>query len=241
MLELDGLRIEQGGFRLRADLVVAPGARVAVLGPSGGGKSTLLGALAGFVALSAGQIRWQGVRIDTLPPAARPLSILFQDNNLLPHLSAFDNVALGLSPALRLDRTQRASVQAALERVGLGAQAAQRPAQLSGGQMSRAALARVLLRARPLLLLDEPFAALGPALKADMLDLVGELAAEQGVTVLMVSHDPADARRLCPLTLLVAEGQAHQPAPTEELLAAPPAALAAYLGTPRPTTPQPRS
>lgn len=233
MLELDGLSIEQGDFRLRADLAVAKGARVAVMGPSGGGKSTLLGALAGFVALSAGQIRWQGKRIDTLPPAARPLSILFQDNNLLPHLSAFDNVALGISPGLRLDRAQRAQVQGALERVGLGAQASQRPAQLSGGQMSRAALARVLLRARPLLLLDEPFAALGPALKADMLDLVGELAAEQDATVLMVTHDPTDAIRLCPLTLLVAEGMAHEPAATDALLKAPPPALAAYLGTQR--------
>jgi thiamine transport system ATP-binding protein len=232
MLELDGLRIAQGDFRLAADLRVEPGARVAVMGPSGGGKSTLLGAIAGFHDLAAGAIRWQGARIDALPPAARPLSILFQDHNLLPHLSAFDNVALGLDPNLRLTREQKAHVEAALARVGLEGLGARRPAELSGGQVSRTALARVLLRARPLMLLDEPFAALGPALKADMLDLVAEIAGDQGATLLMVTHDPADARRICPQTVVVAEGRAAPPAPTAALLADPPPSLAAYLGPP---------
>ena len=230
MLELDGVRIEQGDFRLAADLAVEPGVRVAVIGPSGGGKSTLLGAIAGFVELNAGAIRWAGARIDALPPAKRPLSILFQDHNLLPHLTAFDNVALGLDPNLRLNRAQRARVEAALDRVGLEGLGARRPAELSGGQISRTGLARVLLRARPLILLDEPFAALGPALKADMLDLVGQIAAEQGATLLMITHDPNDARRLCPATILVAEGRASPPAPTLELLDNPPPALADYLG-----------
>lgn len=230
MLELDGLSIVQGEFRLAADLTVAAGARVAVIGPSGGGKSTLLGAIAGFVELAAGAIRWRGARIDRLPPARRPLSILFQDHNLLPHLTAFDNVALGLDPNLRLDRDQRAQVEAALSRVGLEGLGSRRPSELSGGQLSRTALARVLLRARPLILLDEPFAALGPALKTDMLDLVDEIAGEQRATLLMVTHDPADARRICPETVIVAEGRAAPPAPTEALLADPPPALAAYLG-----------
>ncbi len=230
MLELDGLRIVQGDFRLEAGLSVATGARVAVIGPSGGGKSTLLGAIAGFVELTAGQIRWQGKRIDPLPPAARPLSILFQDHNLLPHLTAFDNVALGLDPNLRLSRDQRARVEGALARVGLEGLGARRPAELSGGQISRTALARVMLRARPLILLDEPFAALGPALKTDMLDLVAEIAAEQGATLLMVTHDPADARRICPETIVVAEGRATPPTTTGPLLDNPPPALAAYLG-----------
>ena len=230
MLELDGLRVELDDFRLAADLTLAEGARVAVIGPSGGGKSTLLGAISGFVELAAGQIRWRGERIDHLPPARRPLSILFQDHNLLPHLGVFDNVALGLDPNLRLTADQKTRVEAALDRVGLKGMGARRPAGLSGGQISRTALARVLLRARPLLLLDEPFAALGPALKADMLDLVAAIAAEQGATLMMVTHHPADARRICPETIVVADGRATPPAPTAALLDDPPPALAAYLG-----------
>lgn len=230
MLELDGVTIRQGDFHLRASFQVGAGERVAVIGPSGAGKSTLLGAIAGFVTLNAGAIRWHGTRIDTLPPAQRPLSILFQDNNLLPHLSVFDNIALGIDPSLRLTSDQRAQVGQAMARAGLSGLAARRPAELSGGQISRAALARVLLRSRPLILLDEPFAALGPALKREMLDLVAQIAGEQGATLLMITHDPADARYLCPQTVVVADGVAAAPEPTAELLDNPPPPLAAYLG-----------
>jgi len=229
MLELDGLRIRQGDFALAADWAVPRGALVAVIGPSGGGKSTLLGAVAGFVG-HRGAIRWDGAPIDALPPAARPLSILFQDHNLLPNLTARDNVALGIDPRLRLDAGARDRVAAALAAVGLQGLQDRRPAALSGGQIGRVALARVLLRDRPLLLLDEPFAALGPGLKAGMLDLVGRLCAERGLTLLMVTHDPADARRLCPLTVVVDGGVAAPPAPTAALLDNPPPGLRDYLG-----------
>lgn len=228
MLELDGVAIEQDGFRLTADLSLPDRALVAVIGPSGAGKSTLLGAVAGFVP-HRGAIRWQGARIDTLAPAARPMSILFQDHNLLPHLTAFQNVALGISPRLRLSPVERTMADDALADVGLAGFADRRPGQLSGGQAGRVALARVLLRDRPLLLLDEPFAALGPGLKAGMLDLVARVAADRGLTVMMVTHDPADARRLCPLTVVVDAGRAAPPVPTAELLADPPPGLRAYL------------
>ena len=137
---------------------------------------------------------------------------------------------LGLRPDLRLSLAEKTKVEAALDRVGLGGLGARKPGQLSGGQIGRAALARALLRARPLLLLDEPFAALGPALKADMLDLVAEVAGETGATLLMVTHDPADAKRIADVTVLVADGVAHPPGPTAELFADPPPALRAYLG-----------
>jgi thiamine transport system ATP-binding protein len=230
MLTLDAVTIEQGDFHLAATLSLTEGARVAVLGPSGAGKSTLLGAIAGFVPLAGGTIAWQGQPIQALPPAARPLSILFQDHNLFPHLTVFQNVALGINPSLRLSPAQRDAVAQALAEVELAEFAARKPGQLSGGQISRAGLARVLLRARPLILLDEPFAALGPALKRAMLDLVARIADRNGATVLMVTHDPEDARRLCPETLVVADGRAAPPAPTGALLADPPPELARYLG-----------
>ncbi len=229
MLRLDGVTIAQGSFRLQADFALVPGRHAAVIGPSGAGKSTLLGAIAGFVPLAAGAICWQGRPLPD-DPGARPLSILFQDNNLFPHLTAWDNVALGLRPSLRLNGAERARVTDALARVGLDGLGARRPAALSGGQQGRVALARALLRARPLLLLDEPFAALGPALKAEMLALVARLCADTGATALMVSHDMADARAFAQDLVFVAEGRAQPPAPAARLLADPPAALRAYLG-----------
>lgn len=230
MLRLEGVEIVQDDFRLGADWALPAGARVAVIGPSGAGKSTLLSMIAGFVAPSAGRVTWEGRDLAALAPGARPLSILFQDQNLFPHLTLDQNLGLGLRPDLRLTAAEQQAVSDALARVGLEGMGARRPSQLSGGQLGRAALARALLRARPLLLLDEPFAALGPALKAEMLDLVVQVAQAGGAAVLMVTHDPRDAQAFADLTVLVADGVAQPPMPTAALFADPPAALRAYLG-----------
>ena len=229
-LQLEALTIRQGDWTLTADLTVPRGATVALMGPSGAGKSTLLSAIAGFLAPDAGRILWDGQDLAPLPPGDRPLSILFQDQNLVPHLTARQNVALGLRPSLRLTGDEAAHVAQALARSGLQGMEDRRPAQLSGGQQGRVALARMLLRARPLVLLDEPFAALGPALKAEMLDLVAQLARDTGATVLMVTHDPADAARIASHVIVVDEGHAAPPVPTGPLLADPPPGLRRYLG-----------
>ncbi|SIO48665.1 thiamine transport system ATP-binding protein [Rhodovulum sp. ES.010] len=230
MLRLERLVIAQGAFRLEADLAIETGRIVALLGPSGAGKSTLLDVIAGFLPPTSGRVLWDGEDLAPRPPGARPLSMLFQDNNLFPHLTAFRNVALGLKPDLRLTAADRARVEEVLDRVGLSGLGARKPAALSGGQRGRVGLARMLLRNRPLMLLDEPFAALGPALKAEMLALVARIAGETGATVLLVTHDPADARAIAGETVVVAEGRATPPRPTGALLSDPPPVLRAYLG-----------
>lgn len=230
MLRLEGVTITVGDFRLAADWQAAAGDRIAIIGPSGAGKSTLLMAIAGFLPLAAGRITWQGQDLAPLPPGDRPVSILFQDQNLFPHLTLRQNLGLGLSPDLRLGPGDADRIETALARVGLGGLGARRPAQLSGGQQGRAALARALLRARPILLLDEPFAALGPALKVEMLEVVEDVARQTGALVLMVTHDPADARRMGGKTLFVHDGIAEAPADTAALFADPPPALTDYLG-----------
>lgn len=233
MLKLEDLRLTAGDFELTADLTVAPGRIVAVIGPSGAGKSTLLSAIAGFLPPTSGRILWQGADISDAAPGQRPVAMLFQDGNLFPHLSVAQNIGLGIDPKLKLSTRDRDRVDAALDRVGLTGLGHRRPGTLSGGQQSRAALARVLVQDRPLMLLDEPFAALGPALKAEMLGLVRELAQAQGATVLMISHDPDDARRIAEETIVVANGQAAAPMPTQEVLDKPPQALQEYLATPK--------
>ncbi|TNJ45100.1 ATP-binding cassette domain-containing protein [Phaeobacter sp. B1627] len=232
MLKLDAVTLQKGDFRLQADLQIAAGAQVAVIGPSGAGKSTLLEAIAGFLPARDGRILWRGQDITALPPGQRPVAMLFQDGNLFPHLTLRQNVGLGIDANRRLSAAQAEAVTAALARVGLAGMEERRPADLSGGQQSRAALARVLVQGRDLLLLDEPFAALGPALKAEMLDLVAEIVTEKGATLLMVSHDPQDARRIATEVVLVADGHVYPPSPTAEILDNPPPALRAYLGAP---------
>ena len=231
MLKLESATIRNGSFTLTAALTVPDSATVAVIGPSGAGKSTLIEGIAGFLPGTQGRITWDGTDITGHPPGARPVAMLFQEDNLFPHLTLAQNVGLGLSPNLRLSQGDKTRVTAALGRVGLAGMDTRKPGELSGGQRSRAALARVMLQDKPLLLLDEPFAALGPALRMEMLDLVAEIAGETGATLLMISHAPEDARRITTQAILVASGAAHAPQPTADLLDDPPPVLRDYLGS----------
>lgn len=229
-LVLDAASAYIEGFTIEADLTIPQGGHMSVIGPSGAGKTSLLSMIAGFVPLTHGRILWNGADIGQLRPGQRPASILFQDQNLFPHLTVADNLGLGLRPDLRLDGAQRQAVSAALEQVGLQGLEKRRPAQLSGGQQSRVGLARILLRKRPLLLLDEAFSALGPALKAEMLALTLQIADQAGATIIMVTHDPQDALLITPQTIAVEAGRALPSVDTKALLADPPPSLAAYLG-----------
>jgi thiamine transport system ATP-binding protein len=230
MLQLDGVRLRQGQFTLTADFSVVTGQIVAVMGPSGSGKSTLIAAIAGFVRPEAGQIVWQGQELTDLPPGQRPISVLFQDNNLFPHLTLMQNLALGIRPSGRVSITDEQQIDDVLLLVGLPGLGSRKPGTLSGGQQSRAALARVMLGRRPLVLLDEPFAALGPGLKDEMLDLVQATLGARGQTVVMVTHDPADAVRIAHQIIAVEAGSVLGPVPTAAFLAEPPPGLRAYLG-----------
>lgn len=230
VLYLNDVLIELGDFSLRVDLSVPAARKVAIIGPSGAGKSTLVGAVAGFVPLARGAVTMQGKDITHVAPDKRGMAMLFQDGNLFPHLTAAQNVGLGLRPALRLTAEEQGQVRDALARVGLAGFEDRTPANLSGGQQSRAALARMLVQGKPLMLLDEPFAALGPALRDEMLDLVGTVAADTGAAVMMVTHAPQDVRRFADDVIFVEGGIAHAPQAAGALMDNPPPALKAYLG-----------
>lgn len=230
MLEIDDLTIEQDGFRLKARARIAEGRRVVIMGASGAGKSTLVGALAGFVTPVSGTIRWKGQRIDHLEPAARPIAMLFQDGNLFPHLTVAQNIKLGLRPSLKMTSEATERIEGALSQVDLAGFGPRKPASLSGGEQSRVALARILVMARPILVLDEPFSALGPAMRVEMLGLVRAILDRTGATLLMVSHDPQDAHAIAEDLIVVAQGGAQQYHDAPAVLANPPPALLAYLG-----------
>ena len=227
-LRLVDVRLTLGRLTLGADLTLTPGAMTAVIGPSGSGKSTLLSLIAGFLTPDAGTVHWNGSRIDTLPPGQRPVSVLFQDNNLFPHLTVAQNIGLAISPRLRLTADDQLRIKAMLDQLDLGGMEDRKPSSLSGGQQSRVALGRVLLSDRPVVLLDEPFAALGPGLRQQMLALAEETLA--GRTVLMVSHDPGDALTHAAETIFVTDGMVRPPQPTRVLFDQPPPELSDYLG-----------
>jgi thiamine transport system ATP-binding protein len=204
----------------------------AIIGPSGGGKSTLLNLIAGFETPETGRVLISGKDVTALAPHQRPVSMIFQDNNLFAHLSLRQNVELGISPALRLNAVAKERVETALADVGLADLGERKPGDVSGGERQRAAIARALVRDQPVLLLDEPFAALGPALRRDMLNLVSAMQKAGSLSVLMVTHQPEDARHAASHTAYLENGRILALRPTAELFAAADLpGLDAYLGT----------
>ena len=176
-------------------MTAAPGEVTAVSGPSGAGKSTLLDLIAGFIRPQSGRIVLDGTVLTALPPEKRPVSILFQSETLFEHLSAGRNVALGLAAGTPRHVVDP-KVAGALAEVGLPDIGRQVASTLSGGQKQRVALARTLLRARPVLLLDEPFSALDDETRAAVRDLVGRLTRDHRWITILVSHHGDDVRTL---------------------------------------------
>ncbi|SOE16716.1 thiamine transport system ATP-binding protein [Hoeflea halophila] len=214
-IAFDGVAYGMGELSAAFDFRRQSGTVTAILGPSGAGKSTLLNLAAGFLTPASGRIILDGRDVTGLAPSERGISMVFQDNNLFAHLDIRTNIGLGLDPALKLDRAAWTQVDKALERVGLAGFGKRMPATLSGGERQRVALARAFARRRPLLLLDEPFDGLGPGLAADMLGLMLEIRAEVGATVLMVTHDPDEARAASDQILFIAKGRIAADAPAD--------------------------
>ncbi len=203
---------------MRFTLSVRQGELIAVLGPSGAGKSTLLNLVAGFLQPANGRITIEGQDHTHTPPAARPVSMLFQENNLFTHLSVRQNIGLGMHPGLRLNAGQQQKLGDIAAQMGIGDLLDRLPGELSGGQRQRVSLARCLVREQPILLLDEPFSALDPALRQEMLLLVKEVCERQNLTMLMVSHSVEDAVKIAPRSVVIADGRIAWDGDTEQLV-----------------------
>lgn len=227
MLKLNDVTWLYQHLPMRFSLSVARGERVAILGPSGAGKSTLLNLIAGFLTPDKGEIVINDETHTRTPPARRPVSMLFQENNLFSHLSVQQNIGLGISPSLKLNAAQLQKLQAIAQQMGLDTLLTRLPGELSGGQRQRVALARCLVRQQPILLLDEPFSALDPALRQEMLSLVEAVCAREQIALLMVSHSVEDAARIAPRAIVVADGRIAWDGETAALLSG--QASASYL------------
>jgi len=169
---------------------------VAILGQSGSGKSTLLDIVAGFVEPNSGNISLDNKELIGLAVEKRPMTILFQSHNLFEHLSVQKNILLGVSKVLKDSIEEVEKVKDILKEVGLEKFEHTLASQLSGGQQQRVALARVLIRREPILLLDEPFTGLDEKTRIEMLDLVKKITVEQKLHTIMVTHDTEDCERI---------------------------------------------
>ncbi|OBX04313.1 thiamine ABC transporter ATP-binding protein [Gallibacterium genomosp. 3] len=188
MIKLKQVQYAYPPMTMMFDLTLQAGEKVAVIGASGAGKSTLLNLIAGFEQVNQGEIWLQGENHTYSEPYQRPVSMLFQDHNLFNHLTVAENIALGLKPSLSLNIAEQQQVKRVAQQVGLQTYLDRLPETLSGGQKQRVTLARTLLRNRPILLLDEPFSALDPELRQEMLVLVERICNEKNLCLLLVTH-----------------------------------------------------
>lgn len=223
-LEINGLEVTLGGQKILKDvnLKISSGDFAAILGPSGCGKTTLLRSIAGLIRPSAGAIRFgkQLVSVSSLvlPPHKRNIGYLPQEGGLFPHLSVAENVGFALSKSIK-SKERNSIIEEMLAMVGLPDFQNRRPSELSGGQQTRVALARALAMKPALVLLDEPFANLDEALRAEIGDEVVRLLKATKTTTLMVTHDREDALVSADLIALMRDGAVVQTgAPAEVYL-----------------------
>ena len=188
-------------------LQVEQGERLAIIGESGAGKSTLLNLIAGFETPASGQILLNDCDHTQTQPAERPVSMLFQDNNLFPHLTVAQNIGLALVPSLSLNATQQQQIREIAEKMGIEPLLSRRADQLSGGQKQRVALARTLLRDKPILLLDEPFSALDPIRRHELQQFILDICVERNLTFLMVTHQLEETKNLFTRVVEIREGK----------------------------------
>lgn len=230
MLQLTELCARYPEQELCFTLSAKSGEITALIGPSGAGKSTLLAMVGGFAAIDSGQLQHEGTSLLPLSPAHRPITTLFQDNNLFWHMSVYQNIAIGLSASLRITAEQEAVIHQVARQVDIADLLDRKPSSLSGGQQQRVGLARCLARRQPILLLDEPFSALDPALRFELLELLRSQTNQLQLTVLLVTHHPDEAARVADNIAFIHDGRIIEQG-TRELLTAPQTReLKAYLG-----------
>lgn len=194
-LQVTALRIDYDGHRLLdgVHLTVAPHEIVALLGPSGSGKSSLLRCIAGVQQPQRGVISWDGTEITRTPAHLRRIGLVFQDPLLFPHRDVAGNVSFGMEQDRAAARDRQARTRELLDLVGLAGFEGRDVATLSGGEAQRVALARALAPAPRLLLLDEPFGALDRDLRDRLALDVRDLLHSQGIPAIHVTHDRAEA------------------------------------------------
>lgn len=192
------------------DLAVQAGSCLAVVGPSGSGKTTVLRLASGLDRPDAGDVLVDGVSVVDVAPEDRGMAMVFQRPLLFPHRSVLDNVAFPAQVRGASRRSSRTSAREYLDLVQLGELGHRHPTELSGGQEQRVALARALAAEPRVLLLDEPFSALDASLRAEMHDLVRHVRAVLDPTIVLVTHDQAEAASLADRVAVLSEGRLVQ-------------------------------
>ena len=182
--------------KFQFNFFVKEGEIVTLEGPSGIGKTTLINLIAGFLQPEKGEIYWHKERIDSLDPVDRPVSTIFQTDNLFEHLSCFQNVSLALSSDGKISNSRVEQINNYFLEMGIGNLQSRFPGEISGGQQARVSIVRALLANKPILLLDEPVSSLDERTRFETLEVIKKTALKYNLTLIIVSHQKEDRKFL---------------------------------------------
>jgi len=211
-IEAHGISKKFGSFQAVDDVSfgIQAGQLVGLLGPSGGGKTTVLRMLAGLEQPTAGSIFFEGIRVNDLPPQKRGIGFVFQNYALFKHMTVAENVAFGLNVQKKPAHEVKERVRDMIDLVGLSGFAHRLPHQLSGGQRQRVAFARALAPSPQLLLLDEPFAAIDAKVRKELRQWLKRMIEQVGVTSIFVTHDQEEAVEVADEIMILNHGRLEQ-------------------------------
>jgi len=207
MIKLENISIKLDNFRTKFTVEINKGEWVGIIGQSGAGKSTFLNLIAGFAQPEVGSLLINNTEMRNLSASKRSISSLFQDNNLFPHLSVYQNIAVAIKPNLKLNDSEKKKIFEIIEYLNLSSKTHSSIGRLSGGERQRVALGRIISSDKEILLLDEPFSQLDPNLRIEMLELIKQIREEKNITIIMVIHTPAEAIGFVNRFLLIKEGE----------------------------------
>ena len=207
MIKLENISIKLDNFRTKFTVEINKGEWVGIIGQSGAGKSTFLNLIAGFAQPEVGSLLINNIEMRNLPASKRSISSLFQDNNLFPHLSVYQNIAIAIKPNLKLHENEKGEIYEIIEYLNLSSKIHSSIGTLSGGERQRVALGRLLSSDKKILLMDEPFSQLDPNLRIEMLELIQKIRKKKKITIIMAIHTPAEATDFVSRFLLIKEGE----------------------------------
>ena len=207
MIKLENISLKLDNFRTKFTVEINEGEWIGIIGQSGAGKSTFLNLIAGFAQPEVGSLLINNIEMRDLPASKRSISSLFQDNNLFPHLSVYQNIAIAIKPNLKLHDNEKKKIFEIIEYLNLSSKIHSSIGTLSGGERQRVALGRVMSSDKKILLLDEPFSQLDPNLRIEMLELLKKIREKKNITIIMAIHTPAEAIDFVSRFLLIKKGE----------------------------------
>lgn len=207
MIFLNNIFYIHNKFSMKFSLKIKKGERIAIFGPVGAGKSTLINLIAGFLYANSGKILINKIDYTQSYPYDRPISTIFQENNLFYHLNIINNISLGLNQNLKISNKEKENIKNIAEQLNLGNYLYYFPEQLSVGQRQIVAIARCLLRKKSILLLDEPFSSIDLFLKEKIINLLKVFCDKNKITLIIILHNFEDAIKITKRSLFIKKGK----------------------------------